>query len=120
MRFCSFVLVFGGEALTFLTQGYINAALHDVSHVNGVRISSPFQCLPAARSMLDRNRLDLARAKALSPDFESCVTHEALPDVLDGQQFVHTLSSQRVSTNFPRQSGSGRQVFHQAQPSQQS
>lgn len=121
---CRFALAFGGEALTFLTQGYIGAALHDVSHVRGVRISTPFQCLPAAGSRLDRSQMDVARAKALSPDFEPCATHEGMPDVMDGQQFVHKLSSQRVSTNFPRhvepQSTSrGRDVFHQAQPSQQ-
>jgi isopenicillin N synthase-like dioxygenase len=85
------VVVFAGEQLAFLTNGYMTPGIHEVSHVNGERFSSPLQRLANPRATLDNT----AGAEAI-------VGKAASPSKVNALEFVHRLSATRVSSNFPR------------------
>ena len=73
-------LLFGGESLHRHTAGALLPGIHQVAHVEGERLSCPFQLLARADATLGHG-----------------------DDAVGAQEFVERVSASRVSSNFPRQ-----------------
>jgi hypothetical protein len=103
-------VVFAGEALGHLSGQFFNPCVHAVEKKSTTpggcpatsRLSAFVQLCASAEAQLnpDTERLD---EKVVGPDCARRFADKKATKVFSGREFMHHISSSRISSNFPRE-----------------